>query len=47
MIFLVLLEGPAHRNRLVHSDDVTEWKMSPDNRLFKMGFCPRLYWISP
>src|SRR5262245_28535812 len=47
IVCLVLLEDPTHRGRIVHSDDVTEWKASADDRFFKMGFCPCLYRITP
>jgi hypothetical protein len=46
IVGLVLLEDPTHRGRIIHNDNLTEWKASPDNRFFKMSLCPCLYWIT-
>jgi hypothetical protein len=47
IVCLILLEDPTDRGRIVHNDDVTEWKAGPHNRFFKMSLCPSLYWITP
>ena len=46
IVCLILLEDPTDCGRIVHNDDVTEWKAGPDDRFFKMSLCPSLYWIT-
>src|SRR5262245_46850739 len=47
IVCLILLEDPTDCGRIVHNDDVTEWKAGPHDRFFKMSLCPSLYWITP